>query len=166
MLGLIAVALQAGSMVMGGIGSARAAGANRRFARQAANVELERGEEEAGIYRMRLNQLLGQQRTAIAGQNIDVTQGSAAQIRADTEAIGSQDIERIRLNAQRSAWGIRTQANLNYRAGMNQAASQFMGAAGTLMGNAPDAWTRFVGGRQNRVANKVATQIAGSPEWY
>lgn len=132
MLSAIGLALSVGSQLFGAVSGANAARANRRFARRQAREVLAQGEEAAQAYQRDLAQLLGQQRVGAAAQGIDVGQGSVAQIRQQTETYGAQDIETIRANARRQAWGIRTQANLDYRAGMNQAIAGGVGALGQL----------------------------------
>lgn len=130
MLAAIGLALSVGSQLFGSVAGMRAAGANRRFARQQARDVLDRGEEDVVAYRRDLAQLLGAQRLGAAAQGIDVNQGSAAQIRQQTETFGEQDVEMIRENARRQAWGIRTQANLDYRAGINRGIAGIGGAIG------------------------------------
>jgi hypothetical protein len=91
-----------------------------------------RGEEEVSAYQRELSQVQGQQRVGLAAQNIDLTQGTAAEIARQTAQIGQQDIATIRRNIEREAWGIRTQANINYRAGMAQSRASTFEALGSF----------------------------------
>jgi hypothetical protein len=136
--------LQAGAKVAGASATRRAAAENRRFAEAAADDAIARGEEQAERYGMDLSRLLGRQRAVIAGaQGLDPNQGTAGQLRQQTEAFGEQDMATIRLNAAREAWGIRTQASINQRAANAQATAMTIGAAGTLLGGATDAWQEY-----------------------
>lgn len=155
-------ALNAGRMLFSGIAGSRAAARQRRFDRARAADAIERGEEEVEMYANRLAQLKGQQRVGAAAQGLDTNFGSVKAIREQTERIGAEDMERIRTNARREAWGIRTQANINYRIGMNRAVGDFASAAGeliseegreygtklreyggTLLSRVGDAWQRY-----------------------
>lgn len=148
-MGVVTAALVASSVLQGAgqiqqsRAQARAARENRRFGEMmAADVET-RGQEEIQAYQRQLSQVTGQQRVGLAAQNIDLTQGTAAQIAQQTARIGEQDVATIRRNIEREAWGIRTQANINYRAGMAQSQASAFQAAGTLLGAAGQGWEAY-----------------------
>lgn len=152
MLALFAAVTSLASGIAGAVGRERAAGRQRNFARQMADDVIAQGERQAEFATMDLRRLRGAQTAAIAAQGIDPTSGSAAQIAAQTEKFGQQDIEQIRMNAAREAWGIRTQANLNYRAERNAAIAGGIGAVAdfagtstgrTLLTRTGDAWNQF-----------------------
>jgi hypothetical protein len=153
-LALAATIVNLGANLLGASARTKAAKQQQRFANQMAEDVLARGEREAEFATMDLARLRGAQTTAIAAQGIDVTQGSAAQIAEQTQRFGEQDIEQIRLNASREAWGIRTQANLNYRAERNQAMAQGVAAVSqfatdpaggrTLATQAKNSWTNYI----------------------
>jgi hypothetical protein len=160
MLALLAAVTSLASGVAGAIGRERAAGKQRNFARQMADDVIAQGEREAEFATMDLRRLRGAQTTAIAAQGIDTTQGSAAQIAEQTERFGQEDINQIRMNATREAWGIRTQANLNYRAERNAAIAGAIPAVlpaaglvgGTLLTRGIDAWKTF---QMRRMVNRA-----------
>ena len=140
--------LQGGAQLAGAAATRRAGRENARFADAAAEDAIARGEESAERYGMDLSRLLGSQRAIIAGaQGLDPNQGTAAQLREQTERFGEQDIATIRLNAAREAWGIRTQAGINQRAANAQANAMTIGAAGTLLGGGVDAWQNYASRR-------------------
>lgn len=152
MLALFAAVTSLASGIAGAVGRERAAGKQRNFARQMADDVLAEGERNAEFATMDLRRLRGAQTAAIGAQGIDVTQGSAAQIAAQTQKFGEEDSAQIRMNATREAWGIRTQANLNYNAERNAAIAGGIGAvadfAGTQVGRTlatrtGDAWKSF-----------------------
>ncbi len=151
------LALQGGSMIAQSQAQARAARANRRFTNQSAEDVIERGGEEVAAYQRELSQVTGQQRVGLAAQGIDLSQGTAAEIARQTRAIGEQDVATIRRNIEREAWGIRTQANINYRAGMAQSQASAFGAAGTLLSAAGSGWSAY----QSRRAPTPAAIPAG-----
>lgn len=70
-----------------------------------------RGEEEAAAVRRRTRQVIGSQRAAAAGQNLEVDAGSAAQLQADAAAVGALDAETARNNAWREEFGLRAEAD-------------------------------------------------------
>ena len=171
-LALAATVVNLGANLFGAFGRRRAADRQFEFAKQMAGDVIARGEREAEFATMDLARLRGAQTTALAAQGIDITQGSAAQIAEQTQRFGEQDIEQIRLNAAREAWGIRTQAKLNRTAERNtafvqglkgvtefaldyrdiregqKAADADRARAGlpprrTLLNRAGDAWNRF-----------------------
>ena len=158
MLALAATVVNLGANLFGAIGRNRAAKRQQRFANQMADDVLARGEREAEFATMDLARLQGAATTSIAAQGIDTTSGSAAQIRAQNQEFGEQDINQLRLNAAREAWGIRTQAKLNYQAERNQAVAgaasaltQFgMDPAGgrSLITRASSAWNNYTARRR------------------
>jgi hypothetical protein len=157
-LALAATVVKLGADLFGAIGRRRAADKQYEFAKQMANDVIARGEREAEFATMDLARLRGAQTTSIAAQGIDVTQGSAAQIAEQTQRFGEEDINQLRLNAAREAWGIKTQAKLNRTAERNQAFAQGASAltqfgmdpAGgrSLVTRASDAWSSYTARRR------------------
>lgn len=141
----VMLTLQTGSMIAQSRAQARAARANRRFAEMAATDVEARGREEVTAFERQLSQLQGSQRVAGAAQGLDLTQGTMAEIARQTQAIGAEDVRRLQENVRREAWGIRTQADINYRAGMAQAQATGLAAAGTLIGAAGSGWEWYKG---------------------
>ena len=72
--------------------------------RKAADAR-ERGEVEAQQQRLRTQQLIGRQRASAAGRGVQVDEGSALDVTADTAALGELDALTIRSNAEREALG-------------------------------------------------------------
>lgn len=149
-VGIGAGVLAAGGAVMQGVAAKKAADANAKAGRRnaklaedAASDALQRGEEDAGRIQMQGDALESQQRVGFAGQGVDVTLGSAARTQEDTASLTAMDVETVRNNAQREAWGLERQAD-NMRAeaaaaskGGNLAlAAGIIGGAGSLIGAA------------------------------
>lgn len=81
--------------------NAKIAGIQAEQARQTGNIEEER-------QRMRVRQMIGQQRAAFAANNVEVS-GSALDVLGDTAGFGFADATQIRSNALREAWGFNVQ---------------------------------------------------------
>lgn len=149
-MGFLTTALTVASVassVANGIGQRRAANfSTSQGARMAADATA-RGEEEVARYQRDLAQLMGRQRAATAAQGLDVGQGSAADITADTVRIGEQDARTIRENARREAFGLRSQAEMNARTLRAGATASFIQGGSTLLTAGVDPWKRFQAGR-------------------
>lgn len=70
--------------------------------RQAEDI-IKRGETEAQQKRSQVRQLQARQTVALAGQGVDVTEGSSVDLLADTAELGEFDAQVIRSNAAREA---------------------------------------------------------------
>lgn len=77
--------------------------------RQSADA-LERGRLDENRYRSSVRRLIGTQRTGFAGQGVEVSSGSAADVQADSAHLGELDALTIRQNAMLDAWGYRVEA--------------------------------------------------------
>lgn len=133
---MVLEAVTIGAAIVRGVLNWGAASRARREARRLARDATARGEEEVRRYNMELKQLLGQQRTQIAAQNVDVAYGDADRIRRETVAFGLEDVETIRLNAAREARGYKSAGNEQSRALKTQAIFD-------VAGGALDAWSMY-----------------------
>lgn len=88
-----------------------AADQNRQFAELMSEDAIRRGDRAALEHRKKIRQLIGSQRAALAAQGIDVNSGSAMDTQMDTATLGAYDVETIKNNAWREAWGLKTQAS-------------------------------------------------------
>lgn len=107
---------------------------------QAQQAEAVGADQEQGS-RLRTAQVLGEERAGLAASGVDLGQGSATEVLAGTKLIGEHDALTIRDNANRAAWGYRTQkTNFENEAAMSfSAASSInpgMEAFGSLLGSA------------------------------
>lgn len=112
--------------------------ANIRLSEIQADDAIRRGKVEASKMDQMTKKVIGSQRANFAGQNVDVNQGSAMDIQAETAAQGAENSLAIENNAWREAWGYRVQAV----SGQAQAV-QTRAAANNVMGN-----TLLTGGLQ------------------
>lgn len=102
--------------------------------RQAADA-LQRGEIAEKQHRLRVGQLAGRQRVALAANGVVVDQGSALDILGDTRELGELDALTIRSNAEREAYGYRVQgANFAADAGLLDARGASARSAASLAG--------------------------------
>lgn len=98
-----------------------------------ATDAIARGEEAVGITAEDARSLYGAQRTAIAGQGVNLDSETAQAIAADTEATAKRNIRTIRGNALREAWGFKAQAKGARMAGKYAYQGAMLNAAGSLL---------------------------------
>lgn len=92
-----------------------------------ATDALARGREAESRLGSDVKRLGGSQRAALAAQGIDIDSGSAADVQAETKALGAFDQLTIRNNARREAFGhtvAATDARLRAKAARKGAANQ------------------------------------------
>jgi hypothetical protein len=151
----ILIATAAAGTAISAAGSIKAGNAAQRAGNAAAEREewnaqvaelqaadaLARGAEEESQFRTQVRQLIGSQRAAYAGQNVDVGSGSAAAIQGDSAYLGELDAQRIRSRAASEAWGYeveaydrRLAANYSRMSGQAAASAGRWGAAGAIVG--------------------------------
>lgn len=107
---------------------------NQKIANAQAEDAVKRGGEADIELRRRYAQTRGQQVAKLASNGVALDEGSALSVLQDTDMFEQIDSQRTRDNAQREAWGFRTQGQ-NY--GANAAMSRT--AAGNVSGSAPYA---------------------------
>src|SRR5690606_8003924 len=127
---------------------ARIADINARIADLGAESALEQGKGEVARLTLQAGQLRGRQRTALAANGVDLGAGSAAEIQASADILKDIDVDTIRANASRSAWGHRTQATNSRNQGLMARAtasgiSPFASAASTLLSSATSVATSW-----------------------
>lgn len=116
---------------------------NAIIAERQAQDSLDRGRVEEQQHRLKVAQMKGTQRSALAASGVQVDSGSALDVVADTAMMGEFDALTIRNNAEREAYAYRVQGS-NYQAesglyslaGRNAARNGSFGAATTLLGGA------------------------------
>lgn len=135
---------------------------NAKIAQQNAAMERQQGIEEARLQRIKAAQVIGSQKTAMAANGVDVTQGTALDVIEDTAAMGELDALQTRYNYERKAqayemqgYNFQNQSNLDILAGENAySAGKLNGlAAGlegiTKVGDVASKWFDFGGDTQN-----------------
>jgi len=112
---------------------------NAMFANEAAGDAMERGRKDAGLQRLRTQQMIGTQRAVAAANGGDVNDGSNALLQEDTAALGELDALTIQNNAAREAYGYKVQAiqgfsNARQTVANGQAASRSSFLGGVMNG--------------------------------
>ncbi|MBA3755528.1 MAG: hypothetical protein H0X02_04580 [Nitrosomonas sp.] len=89
---------------------------NADLAEMNAADTIKRGDQAANVKKTQAKGVVGAQRAALAAQGLDLSDGSAAEIQAETAELGELDAMSIKNDAWRQAWGYRVEAS-NSRAG-------------------------------------------------
>lgn len=119
---------------------------NEVVAGENADLATFRGNQEIGMAQQRTAQTIGAQRAAAGASGVDVNSGSPLRAQQDTARIGDVDVQTIRANAQRSAWGFRTQASNFENEGKLDSARGDQAAFASLIGggsNFADKWSKY-----------------------
>ena len=101
-------------------------------------------EQEQQSWRTRA--MMGQQRAAIAANNLDPTLGTPADILGETALLGEIDQQTIRMNAARQAWGYEQQAKQYQAQGKLDRWGGRMAAGGTILSSLTSAYGQVAGG--------------------
>ncbi len=123
---------------------------NAQIQDNAADDALARGRIEEQQHRLKVAQMTGTQRSALAASGVQVDTGSALDMVADTAMMGEMDALTLRNNAEREAYQFRVGAynaraqggsalaegEMSALAGRNAAKSGMWQAGGTLLGAA------------------------------
>lgn len=106
---------------------------NARFADMKAKEAIRIGDRSAAQHGRKIKSLVGKQRASLAAQGIQVDTGTAEEIQEQTLEIGREEMEIIRNNAWREAFGYKSQAAGDRMSGqMAESAGRFQ-ATGTLI---------------------------------
>ena len=171
-IGIDPVSLAIGSTIIGGIGTAtqvagtisagnaakNAADYNATVARQNAEVAKQNatwagqeGEATAEKYGLKNRQQMGAIKTGQAASGIKIgAGGSAGDVQESQAKVNALDLETIRSNAARRAYGYQTEAanqeaeaKLQTAAGKNAKKSSYIGAGSSLLGGAAKIGTGY-----------------------
>lgn len=132
-----------------------------------AKDAIARGVEQENRFRSGVRLMIGSQRAATAGSNIDVGYGSALDVQADAAFLGELDALTIRTNAGREAWGFETQGeDLRRRGEIARKEGVYLERAGNAAGNAAyvGAAGTIAGGSMNLLEarygfNRTSTRV-------
>lgn len=121
---------------------------NKVLADRKANEITKQGEVEANQYRERVRQLQADQTVGLAGQGVDVSEGTSVDLLADTAELGEFDAQVIKTNAGRQAYNAKVEGmNNEAQAGLydiqSDAQTPFLSAGTTLLsgaGQVADRW--------------------------
>lgn len=141
---------QAGAVLSQGRYHQRLAKWNADQTERDAAFVLERGQRAANRQRQDAKGLVGSQRAAAAASGVEVNDGSALDVQADTAALGELDATTIANNAAREALGYKAQAS-GYRqqgiyeglAARNQAGALKTAGYSTLLTGAANVASQY-----------------------
>lgn len=136
---LIGTAVSAGAQVKAGAEAQASAEFNARMMDLEAADAVTRGEQRAGDLQREGRQMLGAQRAVLGAQGIEIGDGSAAVLQADTIRTTQDAVARVRADAALEAWGIRTNAKSVRRAGRYARAGANRTALGSTIAGATQA---------------------------
>lgn len=122
---------------------------NATIAGWQAEDATQRGQIEEQRQRLATARLRGAQRAGMAANGIEIDSGSPLDVLMDTASLGELDALTIRSNAEREAYGFRSQqgnlmaqSGLTTMAGRNAATAGYIGAGSTLLSTAATAGDR------------------------
>jgi hypothetical protein len=137
---------------------------NAQLAEKQGQDALNIGNLEENRQRDVTGQEIASGRTSTAAQNVDVSSGSAAAVRASQQLVGEVDALTIRNNAAREAWGYdveaanqRMQGRLALLAGENDAAAERASSVSTLLTGASSLTGLYRGTRSGTRVSAGAT---------
>ena len=119
---------------------------NAALAREKANINKEKGEEQARRHRLKISKLKGTQRSAFASSGVVVDSGSALDVLLDTVQTEQLDAIDIKRNASIEVWqskasaqNFEQQANLSRlkrRNAFDAAFASALGSGASILGSA------------------------------
>ena len=116
---------------------------NAKMAEYSAEDAVKRGSIEADQQRARARQLAAQQRAVMGASGVESDTGTLGNVLQQTATLGELDARQIEANAQREAWGMRSQANIARYEGAARAQAGALEGFGTLIGGAARAWGMY-----------------------
>lgn len=122
----------------------RIAERNSQLSNEAARTEQENTRTEALRRYREIGALKGQQRTALAGNNVDLDYGNAALIQDDAEMMGREDVRHIYNQGFQRSRGFEIEA-ANYR---GQSQAQRQARTGAIISGVTQIGTTVLGGAQ------------------
>jgi len=143
-MGAVTTGILAGISVLSAAGQANAQGVQADFNSAMADINIRkskiqeadaiaRGSKYASKYRSDVKGVIGSQQVALAGQGVDISSGTAADLQQDTFDRGYEDAQTIENNSFREALGFANQAqDYKINARMGQAAAR-TNQAGTIL---------------------------------
>lgn len=90
---------------------------NASLAEYEAAEAIRQGDSAAKAFQRRYSKLRGRQRVSLAAQGIDIDFGSASEIQRETMELSAEDVEEIKMNAWRQAFGLKQEAIRHRRQG-------------------------------------------------
>lgn len=122
------------SQFQAGMANKRAAEFNANYQRMLAQQSIEAGESQVGARTLQERQAIGRTNAGAAGNGVVVGAGSAGAARASQQALAAGDVQTIRTNAIRQAYGYNVDAFEQQRRARMALETARQNATGTLIG--------------------------------
>lgn len=154
-----AAAVTAAGQIQGGIYQsqmsryqAQVAEQNKQLTRETAADAIVQGQDQQRQLGREVSARVGAQTARMAGNNVDITTGSAARVIADTQMIGREDSEALSENIRRKikglqvdAWNFESKKRASKAEGKQALVAAGFSAASTLLGGATQ-YAKFTSG--------------------
>lgn len=165
-LAVAGTAVSAGGALFKGFASsqmygyqAQIAQMNAQIAKQNAAYETALGEVQAQQQGMKTKAVISETKAAQGASGLDLTTGTAVEVRASEAELGAEDTAMVRSNAARRAYGYEVEASQDIaQANMYKAASSNAMVSGFL-----DAGSSILGGGGGITSRWLKGQTAGMP---
>lgn len=164
LLGLSAVSQYAQQRKQGEY-QASALDTNAGLADERAADALQRGKEAQRNQVLGTKQLLGSNRSGFAGQGVQVDNGSALDVQADTAQLGELDRLMIEHNAMRESMGYKTDATILRNQGEQVRSASRNAATGTLLSAASQLYSVKSASDANNPKPKKSGSMIASRGW-
>lgn len=116
--------------------------ANAGIAGAQAQSELQAGAENIGVKQQQVQRQIGAQQAATGASGI-ASYGSPLKVQEDTAMLGAQDVERMRINSLRKAWGFSVQQTGDQLRSELASKQGDASAVGTLITSGARAFGRY-----------------------
>lgn len=114
-----------------------------QVAKYNADASIRAGEIDATTQGMKTRAQVGAIKAGEAAAGVDVNSGSAADVAAAQEGLGTLDALTIRSNAAARAFGFRSDANMLNKQSGDARSAGFLKATSSLIGGAADTYGKF-----------------------
>ena len=127
---------------------------NQKIAEQNRDWAYQTGERQAEITGIKGRQQIGAIKAAQSGSNLDVNSGTAVQVRESQRSITQMDMETIRSNAAKQAYGYTVEATkyaadtgMYMKAASDVRKASYIGAASSLLSGATSVSSKWMQAR-------------------
>jgi len=136
---IVAAGVSAYSSYESGQSQKKASEYNAEMQNRAAKQEIQQGNIKAQEMRDRARKIAGTQAAGFGAAGLDTTSGTASDILDESRMFGELDALRSINNAQRTAYGLQAQSELDLWQGHAAARGGMLSAAGSLLSGASNA---------------------------
>lgn len=136
----IGAAVSAKGAYQQGQNAKKVANYNAKMGEYKAKDALQRGQIAADEVSERARREMAARRAAYGATGVEGDTGSAAGLFDEAAGRTGMNVNTVYANAQREAWGYRSQSGLDLAQGSNAAQAANMSAFGTILGGASNSW--------------------------